>query len=228
MLVEKLTSKKLFLFVIFILFLILVFIFKNLSIKFKKNEYIGIFFKRPFPLIVINPSDNLFDSGSFLISIENETNTNSFFSKLESRTGSIEGKMIKVSGELTTGDGTRFVEISNKPELLGVLESQNTYPSEQTKTKKIVLKGKIIDLKCVTKNDFSRECFYKNLYNESIPALRIYKNKENINYLLKIKDYEIIDDYLKSNFKKTVKVFGEYYYQNGFNIINLDSISSTE
>ena len=228
MLVEKLTNKKNFLFVIFIFFLILVFIFKNLSIKFKKNEYIGVFFKRPFPLIVINPSDNLFDSGSFLISIENETNTNSFFSKLESRTGSIEGKMIKVSGELTTGDGTSFVEISNKQELLGILQNQNTYPSEQTKTKKIVLKGMIIDLKCVTKNDFSRDCFYKNLYKESIPALRIYRNKENINYLLKIKDYEIIDDYLKNNFKKTVKVFGEYYYQNGFNVINLDSISSTE
>ena len=228
MLVEKLTNKKNFLFVIFIFFLILVFIFKNLSIKFKKNEYIGIFFKRPFPLIVINPSDNLFDSGSFLISIENETNTNSFFSKLESRTGSIEGKMIKVSGELTTGDETRFVEISNKPELIGVLESQNTYPSEQTKTKKIILKGKMIDLKCVTKNDFSRECFYKNLYKGSIPALRIYRNEENINYLLRIKDYEIIDDYLKNNFKKTVKVFGEYYYQNGFNVINLDSISITE
>ena len=228
MLPEKLTNKKNFLFVISIFFLIAVFIFKNLSIKFEKNEYKGVFFKRPFPLIVINPSENLIDSGSFLISIENETNTNSFFSKLESRTGSIEGKMIKVSGELTTGDGTSFVEISNKQELVGVLENQNTYPSEQTKTKKIVLKGMIIDLKCVIKNDFSRDCFYKNLYKGSIPALRIYRNKENINYLLKIKDYEIIDDYLKNNFKKTVKVFGEYYYQNGFNVINLDSISSTE
>ena len=86
----------------------------------------------------------------------------------------------------------------------------------------------MIDLKCVTKNDFSRECFYKNLYKGSIPALRIYRNEENINYLLRIKDYEIIDDYLKNNFKKTVKVFGEYYYQNGFNVINLDSISITE
>tara|TARA_B100001559_G_C16490608_1_gene618250 strand:+ start:16 stop:702 length:687 start_codon:yes stop_codon:yes gene_type:complete len=228
MLPEKLTNKKNFLFVISIFFLIAVFIFKNLSIKFEKKEYIGVFFKRPFPLIVINPSENLVDSGSFLISIENETNTNSFFSKLESRTGSIEGKMIKVSGELTTGDGTSFVEISNKQELLSVLQKQNTYPSEQTKTKKIVLKGMIIDLKCVIKNDFSRDCFYKNLYKGSIPALRIYRNKENINYLLKIKDYEIIDDYLKNNFKKTVKVFGEYYYQNGFNVINLDSISSTE
>ena len=228
MLPEKLTNKKNFLFVISIFFLIAVFIFKNLSIKFEKKEYIGVFFKRPFPLIVINPSENLVDSGSFLISIENETNTNSFFSKLESRTGSIEGKMIKVSGELTTGDGTSFVEISNKQELLSVLQKQNTYPSEQTKTKKIVLKGMIIDLKCVIKNDFSRDCFYKNLYKGSIPALRIYRNKENINYLLKIKDYEIIDDYLKNNFKKTVKVFGEYYYQNGFNVINLDSISITE
>ncbi|MAR43899.1 MAG: hypothetical protein CMC48_07480, partial [Flavobacteriaceae bacterium] len=218
MLPEKLTNKKNFLFVISIFFLIAVFIFKNLSIKFEKKEYIGVFFKRPFPLIVINPSENLVDSGSFLISIENETNTNSFFSKLESRTGSIEGKMIKVSGELTTGDGTSFVEISNKQELLSVLQKQNTYPSEQTKTKKIVLKGMIIDLKCVIKNDFSRDCFYKNLYKGSIPALRIYRNKENINYLLKIKDYEIIDDYLKNNFKKTVKVFGEYYYQNGFNV----------
>ena len=228
MLGQKLTNKKLFLFVIFVCFLIVIFIFKNLSIKFKKNEYIGIFFKRPFPLIVINPSDNLIDSGSFLISIENETNTNSFFSKLESITGSLEGKMIKVSGELITGDGTSFVEISNKQELLSVLQKQNTYPSEQTITKKIVLKGMIIDLKCVIKNDFSRDCFYKNLYKGSIPALRIYRNKENINYLLKIKDYEIIDDYLKNNFKKTVKVFGDYYYQNGFNVINLDSISSTE
>ena len=133
--------------------------------------------------------------------------------------------MVKVSGELKTGDGTNFIEISNKPELLSVLENQNTYPSEQTKSKSIVLEGKIVDLKCVTKNDFSKGCFYDNVYKGLIPALRVFRNKENIDYLLKIKDFEIINDYLKNNFQKTQKVFGEYYYQNGFNVINLDSIS---
>ena len=226
MLGQKLTNKKLFLFVIFVCFLIVIFIFKNLSIKFEKNEYIGIFFKRPFPLIVINSGDNLIVSGSFLILIENEINTNSFFSKIESKNVSIEGKMVKVSGELKTGDGTNFIEISNKPELLRVLENQNTYPSEQTKSKSIVLEGKIVDLKCVTKNDFSKGCFCENVYKGLIPALRVFRNKENIDYLLKIKDFEIINDYLKNNFQKTQKVFGEYYYQNGFNVINLDSISS--
>ena len=226
MLGQKLTNKKLFLFVIFVCFLIVIFIFKSLSIKFEKNEYIGIFFKRPFPLIVINSGDNLIVSGSFLILIENEINTNSFFSKIESKNISIEGKMVKVSGELKTGDGTNFIEISNKPELLRVLENQNTYPSEQTKSKSIVLEGKIVDLKCVTKNDFSKGCFCENVYKGLIPALRVFRNKENIDYLLKIKDSEIINDYLKNNFQKTQKVFGEYYYQNGFNVINLDSISS--
>ena len=226
MLGQKLTNKKLFLFVIFVCFLIVIFIFKKLSIKFEKNEYIGIFFKRPFPLIVINSGDNLIVSGSFLILIENEINTNSFFSKIESKNISIEGKMVKVSGELKTGDGTNFIEISNKPELLRVLENQNTYPSEQTKSKSIVLEGKIVDLKCVTKNDFSKGCFCENVYKGLIPALRVFRNKENIDYLLKIKDFEIINDYLKNNFQKTQKVFGEYYYQNGFNVINLDSISS--
>ena len=226
MLGQKLTNKKLFLFVIFVCFLIVIFIFKSLSIKFEKNEYIGIFFKRPFPLIVINSGDNLIVSGSFLILIENEINTNSFFSKIESKNISIEGKMVKVSGELKTGDGTNFIEISNKPELLRVLENQNTYPSEQTKSKSIVLEGKIVDLKCVTKNDFSKGCFCENVYKGLIPALRVFRNKENIDYLLKIKDFEIINDYLKNNFQKTQKVFGEYYYQNGFNVINLDSISS--
>ena len=226
MLGQKLTNKKLFLFVIFVCFLIVIFIFKKLSIKFEKNEYIGIFFKRPFPLIVINSGDNLIVSGSFLILIENEINTNSFFSKIESKNISIEGKMVKVSGELKTGDGTNFIEISNKPELLRVIENQNTYPSEQTKSKSIVLEGKIVDLKCVTKNDFSKGCFCENVYKGLIPALRVFRNKENIDYLLKIKDFEIINDYLKNNFQKTQKVFGEYYYQNGFNVINLDSISS--
>jgi len=226
MLGQKLTNKKLFLFVIFVCFLIVIFIFKKLSIKFEKNEYIGIFFKRPFPLIVINSGDNLIVSGSFLILIENEINTNSFFSKIESKNISIEGKMVKVSGELKTGDRTNFIEISNKPELLRVLENQNTYPSEQTKSKSIVLEGKIVDLKCVTKNDFSKGCFCENVYKGLIPALRVFRNKENIDYLLKIKDFEIINDYLKNNFQKTQKVFGEYYYQNGFNVINLDSISS--
>jgi len=226
MLGQKLTNKKLFLFVIFVCFLIVIFIFKSLSIKFEKNEYIGIFFKRPFPLIVINSGDNLIVSGSFLILIENEINTNSFFSKIESKNISIEGKMVKVSGELKTGDRTNFIEISNKPELLRVLENQNTYPSEQTKSKSIVLEGKIVDLKCVTKNDFSKGCFCENVYKGLIPALRVFRNKENIDYLLKIKDFEIINDYLKNNFQKTQKVFGEYYYQNGFNVINLDSISS--
>ena len=225
MLGQKLTNKKLFLFVIFVCFLIVIFIFKSLSIKFEKNEYIGIFFKRPFPLIVINSGDNLIVSGSFLILIENEINTNSFFSKIESKNVSIEGKMVKVSGELKTGDGTNFIEISNKPELLRVLENQNTYPSEQTKSKSIVLEGKIVDLKCVTKNDFSKGCFCENVYKGLIPALRVFRNKENIDYLLKIRDFEIINDYLKNNFQKTQKVFGEYYYQNGFNVINLDSIS---
>ena len=221
---EKLANKKLFLFLVFIFLLITIFIFKNIAVKFEKKEYEGVFFKKPFPLIVIKPQNNLIDSTSFLILIENDTDTNSFLSKLESRIGSIEGKLIKVLGELLTNNGTRFMEISSNPESIDIVENQNTYPSEQTKPKKIVLKGVIIDLKCVTKNDFSRECFYKNIYKGSIPALRIYRNKENINYLLKIKDYEIIDDYLKNNFNKRVKVFGEYYYQNGFNVINLDSI----
>ena len=228
MLVEKLSNKKLFLLLVFIFLLITVFIFKYEAVKLKKNNHTGVFFKRPFPLIVLKPKNNLIDPTSFLIMVENQTSTNSFFSKLKSRIGSIEGKMLKVSGELLIDNGVRFIEISNEPELIGVLEEKNTYPSVQTKMKKIDLKGMIIDLKCVTKNDFSKECFYKNLYKESIPALRIYRNKENINYLLKIKDYEIIDDYLKNNFKKTVKVFGEYYYQNGFNVINLDSISTVK
>ena len=224
MLLEKLSSKKLFLFLVFIFLLITVFIFKYEVVKLKKNVYTGVFFKRPFPLIILKPESNLIDPTSFLIMVKNEANTNSFFSKLKSRIGSIEGKMVKVSGKLLTDNGVRFIEISNEPEVVVVLEEQNTYPSEQTKMKNIDLKGKIIDLKCSTKNDFSRGCFYENLYKGVIPALRIFRNKENIDYLLKIKDYKIMDNYLKNNFETTVKVFGEYYYQNGFNVINLDSI----
>ncbi len=222
---EKLANKKLFLFLIFIFLLVLFFIFKNKAVKLEKNEHTGVFFKKPFPLIKLNPKNNLIDPTSFLIMVENETSTNSFFSKLKSRVGSIEGKMVKVFGELLTGNGARFIKISNEPEVVSVLENRNIYPSEQTKMKKINLDGKIIDLKCITKNDFSRECFYENLYKGVIPALRIFKNKENIDYLLKIKDYKIIDIYLKNNSETIVKVFGEHYYQNGFNVINLDSIS---
>lgn len=223
---EKLANKKLFLFLIFFFILITVCVFKKVAVKSEKIEYTGVFFKRPFPLMVINHKNNLIDPTGFLILVENQTSTNSFFSKLESRVGSIEGKMVKVSGKLMTGNGTRFIEISNELKLIGVLEKQNIYPSEQTKMKKIDLNGKLIDLKCITKNNFSRECFYENIYKGIIPALRIFRNKENIDYLLKIKDYKIIDDYLKINFEKMVRVFGEHYYQNGFNVINLDSITN--
>ena len=222
---EKHANNKLFLFLVFIFLLVILFIFKNIAVKLEKNEHTGVFFKRPFPLIKLNPKNNLIDPTSFLIMVENETSTNSFFSKLKSRVGSIEGKMVKVFGELLTGNGARFIKISNEPEVVSVLENRNIYPSEQTKMKKINLDGKIIDLKCITKNDFSRECFYENLYKGVIPALRIFKNKENIDYLLKIKDYKIIDIYLKNNSETIVKVFGEHYYHNGFNVINLDSIS---
>ena len=225
MLVEKLSNKKLFLFLVFIFLMITVFIFKYEAVKLKKSEHTGVFFKRPFPLIILKPKNNLIDPTSFLIMVKNETNTTPFFSKLKSRIGSIEGKMVKVSGELLTDNGVRFIEISNELELIEILEEKNTYPSQQTNIKKINLKGKIIDLKCTTKYDFSRECFYENLYKGVIPALRIFKNKENIDYLLKIKDYKIIDIYLKNNSETIVKVFGEHYYQNGFNVINLDSIS---
>ena len=228
MLVEKLANKKLFLFLVFISILITVFVFKKKAVRYEKKVITGIFFKMPFPLIVIKSQNNLVDSTSFLILIENETNTNSFLSKIESRLGSIEGKLIKVSGELMSSNGTRFIKISNKPELISILENQNTYPSEQTVVRKIDLKGDIVDLKCISKNDFSRECFYENIYEGLIPALSVFRDKENINYLLKTKNYKIIDDYFKKNFDKTVKVFGNYYYQNGFNVINLDSISSIE
>ena len=223
---EKLANKKLFLFLVFIFLLVIVFIFKNKAVKLEKNEHTGVFFRRPFPLIKLNPKNNLIDPTSFLIMVENETSTNLFFSKLESRFGSIEGKMVKVSGELLTGNGVRFIKISNEPEVIGVLENLNIYPSEQTKMKKINLDGKIIDLKCTIKNDFSKECFYENLYKGVIPALRTFRNKENIDYLLITKDFKIIDNYLKNNFETIVKVFGGYYYQNGFNVINLDSISN--
>lgn len=226
MLVEKLPIKKLFVFLIFTLLLIAVFILKNSPTKLEKKEYEGVFFKRPSPLIIINAKKNLNKPTSFLILIENKTNINSFFSKLESKIGSIEGKLIKVSGKLLTLNGTRFIEISDELEQMVILDNPNTYPSEQTLGKKIDLIGNIINLKCITKNDFSKECFYENVDKGFIPALRIFKNKENIDYLLKIKDSEIINDYIKNNFQKTQKVFGDYYYQNGFNVINLDSISS--
>ena len=226
MLVEKLPIKKLFVLLIFILLLIAVFIFKNSPTKLEKKEYEGVFFKRPFPLIIINAKKNLNKPTSFLILIENKTNINSFFSKLESKIGSIEGKLIKVSGKLLTLNETRFIEISDELEQIVILDNPNTYPSEQTLGKKIDLIGNIINLKCMTKNDFSKECFYENVDKGLIPALRIFKNKENIDYLLKIKDSEIINDYIKNNFQKTQKVFGDYYYQNGFNVINLDSIST--
>ena len=226
MLVEKLPIKKLFVFLIFILLLIAVFILKNSPTKLEKKNYEGVFFKRPFPLIIINPKKNLNKPTSFLILIENETNINSFFSKLESKIGSMEGKLIKVSGKLLTLNETRFIEISDELEQIVILDNPNTYPSEQTLGKKIDLIGNIINLKCIAKNDFSKECFYENVDKGLIPALRIFKNKENIDYLLKIKDSEIINDYIKNNFQKMQKVFGDYYYQNGFNVINLDSISS--
>ena len=226
MLVEKIPVKKLFVFLIFILLLTAVFILKNSPTKLEKKKYEGVFFKRPFPLIIINPKKNLNKPTSFLILIENETNINSFFSKLESKIGSMEGKLIKVSGKLLTLNETRFIEISDELEQIVIIDNPNTYPSEQTLGKKIDLIGNIINLKCITKNDFSKECFYKNVDKGLIPALRIFRNKENIDYLLKIKDYEIINDYIKNNYQKTQKVFGDYYYQNGFNVINLDSIST--
>ena len=226
MLVEKLPIKKLFVFLIFILLLIAVFIFKNLPTNLKNKEYEGVFFKRPFPLIIINAKKKLNKPTSFLILIENKTNINSFFSKLESKIGSMEGKLIKVSGKLLTLNETRFIEISDELEQIVILDNPNTYPSEQTLGKKIDLIGNIINLKCITKNDFSKECFYENVDKGLIPALRIFRNKENIDYLLKINDFEIINDYIKNNFQKTQKVFGDYYYQNGFNVINLDSIST--
>ena len=226
MIVEKLTIQKLIVFFIFILLLIAVFIFKNSPNMLDKNEYEGVFFKRPFPLIILNPKKKINKPTSFLILIDNETNINSFFLKLESKIGSFEGKLIKVSGKLLTLNETRFIEISDELEQIVILDNPNTYPSEQTLGKKIDLIGNIINLKCITKNDFSKECFYENVDKGLIPALRIFRNKENIDYLLKINDSEIINDYIKNNFQKTQKVFGDYYYQNGFNVINLDSIST--
>tara|TARA_B100001250_G_C19758454_1_gene771272 strand:- start:274 stop:960 length:687 start_codon:yes stop_codon:yes gene_type:complete len=226
MLVEKITNKKLFFLLIFIFLLFAVFIFICKPFKFENNEYLGVFFKRPSPLIVLSPQNNLKKSSSFLILIENETNINSFFSKLESKLGYIEGKMMKVSGKLLTNNETRFIEISDKLELISIKEIKNSYPSEQTKKKKINLNGKIVDLQCVARNDLSKRCFYDNLFKGNIPALRIFKNKEHIDYLLRINDFNIIENYLKNNFDAIIKVYGDYYYQNGFNVILLDSISS--
>ncbi len=220
--------KKLFVFLVFVLLFIAVFIYKNSPSKHKKNEYTGVFFKRPFPLIIINTQKKLKNAKSFLILIENGANINSFFSKIEAKIGSMEGKLIKVFGKLLTANDTRFIEISDEPEQIVILDRQNTYPSEQTVAKKINLDGNIINLKCITKNDFSKGCFYENTYSRLILSLRIYRNKENIDYLLKIKDSEIINDYLKNSLLKTLNVFGEYYYQNGFNVINLDSISNVK
>tara|TARA_B100000963_G_scaffold255501_1_gene224094 strand:+ start:1516 stop:2202 length:687 start_codon:yes stop_codon:yes gene_type:complete len=226
MLVKNFSHKKLFLFLVFIFIFIIVFILKNIDIISEKKEYTGLFFKKPFPLVLINPQNNLIDSTSFLITVENVTNINSFFSKLESTIGSIEGKLIKVTGELLTSNGTRFLEISDNPEKILILDRQNTYPSEQTKKQKTNFIGKIVDLQCVMKNNFSENCFLSNLYENRNLALRIFKNKEYIDYLLKINDNKILNNFLENDFEKTVKVYGDYYYQNGFNVINLDSIST--
>ena len=226
MLVKNFSHKKLFLFLVFIFIFIIVFVLKNIDIISEKKEYTGLFFKKPFPLVLINPQNNLIDSTSFLITVENVTNINSFFSKLESTIGSIEGKLIKVTGELLTSNGTRFLEISDNPEKILILDRQNTYPSEQTKKQKTNFIGKIVDLQCIMKNNFSKNCFLSNLYENRNLALRIFKNKEYIDYLLKINDNKILNNFLENDFEKTVKVYGDYYYQNGFNVMNLDSIST--
>ena len=228
MLLENLTDKKLFILLVFIFLFVTVFIFRNAAVKFGEKEYKGVFFKMPFPLIVIKSQDNLIDSKSFLILVKNESDTDSFLSKIESKIGSIEGKLIKVSGKLLTLNETRFIEISDELEQIVILDNPNTYPSEQTIGKKIDMNGNIINLKCITKNDFSKRCLSENIYEGSIAALRVYRNKENIDYLLKITDSEMKNYYLKNDLQRTIKVFGEYYYQNGFNVINLDSILITK
>ena len=225
---KKPSHKKLYLFFVFIFIFIIVFIINNIDIKSEKKDYTGLFFKKPFPLVLINPKNNLINSTSFLITVENVTNINSFFSKLESKIGSIEGKLIKATGEFLTSNGTSFIEISDKPENIRILDRQNTYPSEQTKKQKTNFIGNVVDLHCIMKNNFSKNCFLSNLYENRILALRIFKNKENIDYLLKINDNKILNNFLENDFEKTVKVHGDYYYQNGFNVINLDSISSLE
>ena len=223
---KKPSHKKLYLFFVFIFIFIIVFIINNIDIKSEKKDYTGLFFKKPFPLVLINPKNNLINSTSFLITVENVTNINSFFSKLESKIGSIEGKLIKVTGELLISNGTRFLEISDNLEKIRILDRQNTYPSEQTKKQKTNFIGNVVDLHCIMKNNFSKNCFLSNLYENRILALRIFKNKENIDYLLKINDNKILNNFLENDFEKTVKVYGDYYYQNGFNVINLDSIST--
>ena len=97
-----------------------------------------------------------------MILIENKTNINSF-SKLESKIGSIEGKLIKVSGKLLTLNETRFIEISDELEQIVILDNPNTYPSEQTLGKKIDLIGNIINLNALQKTIFQKNVFTKML-----------------------------------------------------------------
>ena len=70
---EKHANKKFFLFLVFIFLLVLFFISENIAVKLEKNEHTGVFFKRPFPLIKLNPKNNLIDPTSFLIMVENDT-----------------------------------------------------------------------------------------------------------------------------------------------------------
>ena len=119
-------------------------------------------------------------------------------------------------------------ELSQGVDALIAIEGSLTYPIQQTAPKPIELKGEIVNAKCWLSWAVPREgwthryCTKKCLEQGIPPILKVVQDERNVLYLIEGKNSAALFSKYAS---KKLKLGGEVYYQNGWNVLRLSEES---
>ena len=192
------------------------------------GEYQGVFFSVPQPLLLMDPSflPEGTDNEALLLPSENTT-VEAKINQWKNNYGFFEGKRITLRGKLVQADNKVMIElVEEEPSLLAIARAL-TYPINQTAPKKTELTGEIITPKCWfgTRQNGERKvysrCTKNALINGATPLLRVRKNERNIYYLLENTVAETGGKPWVESVGHVVRVRGEVFYQNGWNVLRL-------
>lgn len=195
----------------------------------KVKEFTGVYYEAPFPVLLLDKGQlENGNSPSALLVGFGKNGAKTFMHKAEEKLGKLTGKKIKIQGTLIYGDGKTLIELTKKEasvlEVLGTEVKKSLIPRLTKQT----LQGEILDPKCwfgvmkPAEGKVHKSCAIRCISGGIPPVLRVKEGQQNVYYILKGVNGEDINSEVLEFVGEPVKVSGNSYLENGWNVLFAD------
>lgn len=191
------------------------------------RDFSGVYFNKPQPLLVLNEQSLYkgFDPEALLVGY-GKFGAISIMKEVQATMGNLNGREIRIQGTLLYGDEKIAIQLTNGIDAIIGLSSKRMFPVQQTQAKPIQLTGEIINPKCwfgtmkTAEGKVYKNCAIRSISGGIPPVLRVKRNGKDVYYLLTANGEENLNESLRDFVTKEVAVYGDVFYQNGWNVLS--------